>query len=138
MTRFLLRFRWAIVLAVLQTIVFLVVGLSEHRRTIRSKRKYEWFGCFPLAHSRVSNEERGWDLSTTYCGTQARIKFIFFSNLPVFVVWGEVAELTRNTDIDQVHLFYLMNGFGIPVFWFYIGSLIDRRRIRKGATVLNP
>jgi hypothetical protein len=77
-------------------------------------------------------------LTDVDCWPSLRIKFVILTNLPVFVVWGGAAELTVNTDLDQFRLFYLVHGFGIPAFWFYIGSLIDRRRLRQHIAVPKP
>jgi hypothetical protein len=140
MKSFLFCFRWAIVLAALQGIIFASIGISEHRRNLRYNHKntsIEYFGCLPLAHQRLSSEERLY-AAYGYCRWAAKFKFVVWTNLPVFVIWGAVEELTSNTNADQFRLFYVINGLGIPAFWFCIGSLIDRRRRRKRAAVLSP
>lgn len=143
MDSFLSCFRWAVGLAVLQGIIFASVGISEHRRYLRFNHmrddtRIEYFGCFPLPHQRRSSEEAQWELAYVDSFPAPSIKFIGLTNLPVFIVWGGFVALTRNTNVDQFWLFYVVNGFGIPVFWFCIGSLIDRRRRRHSPADLNP
>jgi hypothetical protein len=138
----LLQFRWAIVLAALQGTIFATVCISEHQRNLRYNHKrdsthIEYFGCFSLPRQRISNEER-WDLAYVDCFPAPSIKLVVLASFPVFIIWGGFAELTRNTNVDQLWLFYVINGFGIPVFWFCTGSLIDRRRLRKAAAFLDP
>jgi hypothetical protein len=132
-----LRVRWAIVLAVLQGAIFAAFGLIEHQQYLLH-RKYdkqpESFGCLTLPHERLSEEDRMFNAEGD-CWEHPSIYFVKVTNLPVFVVSVGVLGLTANTNVDQSKLFYIINGFGIPVFWFYIGSLIDRRRLRKAAAV---
>jgi hypothetical protein len=140
MNSFVLRYRWAIVLAALQGALFSSLAILEHQRNLWENHKevvthIEGFACFDLPRHRVPNEER-WDNSE--CRLTPKFKFLFLSNLPVFMVWGGIAALTRNTNLDQLWMFYVITGFGIPVFWFFIGSLIDRRRLKRAAAVLNP
>src|SRR5271170_7835553 len=142
MTAFLSRFRWAISLALLQTIIFASVGISEHRRSLRyghsgDGNRMEYFGCFPLRHQRLSIEVEQWDLRYVDCYPAPSVKFVGLTNLPVIIIWAGFAALTRNTNMDQVWLFYVIHGFGIPVLWFCIGSLIDRRRLRRATALLN-
>jgi hypothetical protein len=130
---FLVRFRWAIVLAALQGMLFAAFGLVEHRRSLpyaHRKPQIEYFGCLPLPHERLSSQERMY-LSIVDCWSSHGTKFVLLANLPVFLVWGGLSELTANTDIDQARSFYVIGGLGIPALWFYLGSLIDRRRLRK-------
>jgi hypothetical protein len=70
-------------------------------------------------------------LAIVNCWPPLSIEFVGLTNLPVFIIWGEVAELTANTNLDQFRLFYLVNGIGIPAFWFSIGLLLDRRRLKQ-------
>jgi hypothetical protein len=141
MNSLLSRFRWAIALAVLQGVIFSSVCISEHRRNLRYNHKrdsthIEYFGCFPLSHQRLSSEER-WDIVYD-CRPAPSIKFVVLANLPVFIIWEGFVGLTGNTNVDQLWSFYAINGLGIPVMWFCIGSLIDRRRLRHATAVLNP
>ena len=142
MNSFLSRFRWAIALAVLQGVIFCSLCISEHRRNLRDNHKrvithIEYFGCFQLSFQRIPTEER-WEFAYTECREAPSIKFVLLTNLPVVMVWGGFAGLTQNTNVDQVWLFYGVNGLGIPIFWFCIGSLIDRRCRRRATAVLNP
>lgn len=128
-TSFLLRYRWAMALAALQGTIFVTMGVMEHRRSLRydhSKPRIEYFSCLPLPHERLSSEERMY-LSIVDCWTSYGTKLMLLTNLPVFLIWGGVSQLTANTDVNQALSFYLICGTGIPIFWFYIGSLIDRR-----------
>ncbi len=141
MISFFFRFRWAIVLATLQGVFFVSMAVSEHRRNLRENHKevvthIEYFGCFQLPHQRIPSDEWWPDDPSFECWLAPRLKFLLFSNLPVFMVWNGIAALIRNTNLDQLRLFYLVNGLGIPAFWFFIGSLIDRRRHRKSAALL--
>jgi|HubBroStandDraft_4_1064222.scaffolds.fasta_scaffold44763_2 hypothetical protein len=143
MNSFLSRFRWAIALALLQGIIFASVGISEHRRSHRyghssDSTRMDYFGCIPLPHQRLSIELEQWDLRYVDCYPAASVRFVGLTNLPVFIIWFGLVGLTRNTNVDQYWLFYVINGFEIPVLWFCIGSLIDRRRRRHAAAVLNP
>src|ERR1700733_5812328 len=138
MNSFLTRYKWAIVLAALQGALFFSLAISEHRRNLRENHKevtthIEYFGCFELAHQRIPSEERSFDDAFGECRLAQNFKFLFLSNLPVFMVWGGIAALTRNTNFDQLWMFYVINGFGIPALWFFIGSLIDRRRLKQSA-----
>jgi hypothetical protein len=140
MNSFLLRYRWAIVLAALQGALFSSLAISEHRRNLRENHKevvthIEFFACFELPRQRIPSEDRSDD---SECRLAPKFKFLFLSNLPVFMVWGGIAALSRNTNFDQLWMFYVINGFGIPLFWFFIGSLIDRRRLKRVAAGLNP
>ena len=133
-TPFLSRFRWAIALATLQGTIFAGMGVMEHRRSLpiaHVKPRIEYFSCLPLPHERLSAEERMY-LSIVDCWSSYGTKFVLLTNLPVFLIWGGVSQLTANTDVNQALSFYLICGFGIPLFWFYIGSLIDRR-LRQAA-----
>lgn len=142
MNSVLLRFRWAIVLATLQGVFFASLAVSEHRRNLRENHKeavthIEFFGCFELPHQRIPSDERS-DDAFAECRLAPKFKFLFLSNLPVFMAWGGIAALTRNTNLNQLRMFYFINGFGIPVFWYFIGSVIDRRRLKRAAAVPNP
>jgi hypothetical protein len=98
------------------------MGVVEHRRSLpyaHSKPRIEYFSCLPLPHERLSSQERMY-LSIVDCWSSYGTKL-------VLLIWGGVSQLTANTDVNQALSFYLMCGFGIPIFWFYIGSLIDRR-----------
>ena len=131
-TSFLSRYRWAIALAALQGTIFVTMGVMEHRRSLRYAHgtpRIEYFSCLPLPHERLSSEDR-MNLSIVDCWSSYAAKFILLTNLPVFLIWGGVSQLTANTDVNQALSFYLICGFGIPLFWFYLGSLFDRR-LRK-------
>jgi hypothetical protein len=142
MNAFMSRFRWAVLLAVSQATIFASVGISEHRRHLRYSHRrdsaqIEYFGCFRLPHQRLPSEIR-WDLAYEDCFPAASVKFVGLMNLPVFMVWSGFAGLTRTINVDQFWLFYVVNGFGIPAFWFCVGSLFDRRRRRHATAVINP
>jgi hypothetical protein len=66
--------------------------------------------------------------------TPLRIKLVIVTNLPVFMIYSGVATLTANRQVDQVRLFYAILGAGIPLFWFCVGSLIDKRRFTERPT----
>jgi hypothetical protein len=126
----LMRHRWAIVLAVLQSVIFVAVGVSEHRRNLRYNReheRYEYFGCFRLPHQRLPPESE-WSLLD--CFPSIDVKVVVLSNFPVLVIWNLIRGLTENHVSDQFRVFYLVYGIGIPVLWFGVGSLIDRRRFK--------
>jgi hypothetical protein len=128
---------------VLQGIIFSSICISEHWRNLRYNQKrgsahIEYFGCFPLSRQRLSSEEKRWDFVYTDCFPAPSIKLVVLANLPVFIIWGGFVELTRNTNVDQLWLFYAINGLGIPVMWFCIGLLIDRRRLQHATAVLDP
>jgi hypothetical protein len=127
------RFRWAIVLASLQSVVFAAVAVSEHRRNLRYSLNHdsphlEYFGCLPLSHQGLSPEERTKLAPTLGCAPDPRVKLVTLLNFPVFLVWAGFAELSSGKNLDQFWLFNLFDGFGILLFWFFIGSLIGRRR----------
>lgn len=129
--------RWAVILPLFQLAIFIGVGLQEHRKylTIQRRRthsvsKWEWFGCTPLQRVRLSQEDRE-SLRDVDCWASLPVKVVEVSNLPVFVISLAVAELTSNREVDQVPLFYGINSIGIPLFWYFIGSLIDRRRRKR-------
>jgi hypothetical protein len=132
-TSFLLRFRWAVALAVLQGTIFAAIGESEHRHSMlyaQPPPRIEHFGCFDLSHGRLSDDFRKW-AATVDCWVPYKIDFIVLTNFPVFAIWRAAAALTQNSDMDQVRLFYSINGVGIPALWFWVGSLIDRRRVKR-------
>jgi hypothetical protein len=142
MKSFLSRFRWAVALALLQGIVFASVGISEHRRSLRyghsgDSARMDYFGCIPLPHQRLSIDVAQWDLRYVDCYPAPSVRFVGLTNLPVFIIWFGFVGLIRNTNVDQCWLFYVITGFGIPVLWFCIGSLIDRRRRRHATVVLD-
>jgi hypothetical protein len=133
MKSLLLRYRWAVLLAILQTSIFAAVGVSEHRRSLRynhTHAAFEYFGCFRLTHQIVPPEA---DWAMLECFPSGDVKFVVLSNFPVIVVWGVVASFTANLIADQFRVFYLVNGVGIPMLWFGIGFLFDRRRFRRDA-----
>jgi hypothetical protein len=136
MRAFVFRHRWAVTLAVLQFTIFAVVSLSEHHRKLPNVDG-EWFGCVYLSHTPSPLPET-WagTVDQAFCRPENRIKFVLLSNFPVILTWAALAEFTR-AHFDQVWLFYLFNGFSIPVLWFGIGALIDRA-INAKRRVANP
>lgn len=133
MKTFLFRFRWAIILAVLQGTIFAAVGLSQHRQYHRDRNHtgIENFGCFILPHHRLSSEERSF-LADVDCWPSNSTRVVVLTNFPVFMVWNEAAKLTADKTVDEFLLFYVMNGIGIPTFWFCMGLLIDWRCLKRG------
>jgi hypothetical protein len=143
MNSLLLRYRWAIGLAVAQGLIFAALCVSEHQRNLRYNHKgansgVEYFGCFSLHHRQITSQEEQetrWDAIVVDCFPPVSIKYVLLANLPIFVVWGGLASLTRHTNVDQVCLFYAIFGIGVPALWFAIGSRIDRKPLRSsGAT----
>jgi hypothetical protein len=132
MKSFLLRFRWAIVLAVLQGTAFGTAGLIEHQRSIAAIRNpsnhLESFGCLHLSPQPLP-KPLPWELAAVDCWSPLKVKLVVLTNFPLFVIWSGVAELT-DKHVDQVRLFYILLGVGIPLFWFWMGSLIDRRQLK--------
>jgi hypothetical protein len=116
------------------------VGLLEHEQNgylygRYPKNRIEGFGCWPLYRSPLPGQER-WDSISLDCHPGAHIKFVVLTNMPVFLVWAVIADLTANTSLNQVRLFYSINGIGIPLLWFGIGALIDFRRSRSKRRLL--
>ena len=137
MKAFVFRHRWAVTLAVLQCTIFAVVSLLEHHRKLPNVDG-EWFGCVYLSHTPTPLPET-WagTVDQAYCRPENRIKFVLLSNFPVILIWVALAEFTR-ARFDQVWLFYLFNGFAIPVLWFGIGALIDRAINTKRRVANHP
>jgi hypothetical protein len=92
---------------------------------------------FSLSHQRIPIEGR-WEFAYAECREAPSIKLVLLTNLPVIMVRAGFAGLTENKNVDQVWLFYGVNRLGIPAMWFCIGSLIDRRRLRRATAVLTP
>ena len=120
-------------LASLQGVILAAVAVSERRRNLRYSLNHdsphlEYFGCLPLSHQRLSPEERTNLALTLGCAPDPRAKLVTQLNFPVFLVGAGFVELSSNTNSDQFWLFYLFDGFGTLLFWFFIGSLISRRR----------
>jgi hypothetical protein len=141
MSSFLARFRWALVLAAVQGTIFATTALMEHARQTRfghpPKGGREYFGCFALPHAPMSEDER-WDTVIVDCWPPLHIKFVILTNLPVVIIWAVARDLTAHQPVNQFWLFYSINGIGIPLFWFWVGSLIDRRLLRHEAAIANP
>jgi len=129
------RVRWAVVLAVLQGSIFATVGLVEHRRHYeyvhsRPGNVEASFGCMSLPRTALSKEAREeaylWSLYGD-CWDPLYIKYVEVTNLPVFLAWAIIRVATESMQVDQFRLFYVFHGVGIPLFWYWMGALIDRR-----------
>jgi len=66
------------------------------------------------------------------CRPALHTRIVALTNFPVFLISVAAAVLlSRAVTVNQVLLFYGMNGVGIPLFWYWIGTRIDRRLRRE-------
>ena len=132
------RVRWAIALAVLQGVIFVTIGVVEHKRHVVQSHQpkgstIEYFGCTPLPSKALTREERELLFLGVDCWNPLHIKVVHLTNLPVMLIWAAAASLTYGREVNKVWLFYGINGVGIPLFWYWIGTRIDRRLRRVRA-----
>ena len=132
------RVRWAIVLPLLQGTIFVIIGVIGHRESVVYSRQGEastivYWGCTELRSKPRMQEERPGLVLVVDCRSSLVHQAVFLSNLPVFITSAAAADLTANRNVNQVWLFYGINGIGIPLFWYWIGTRIDRRLRRVRA-----
>ena len=136
------RVRWAIALAMLQGVIFVVSGISEHQKHAPQSPEAagESYGCIILWYSPSVEwyNEMALDQLGSICVTPGHIRVLQLLNLPVFVVSGVLLALSSNLHLNQVWLFYGFNGLGIPLFWYWIGRRIDRRLRRGPGNAASP
>ena len=134
MVAFLKQIRWAIVLPILQGTIFVTITMLGHRESIVQNRQGEvttrvYWVCLELyANPRVREEP---SKLVVDCYPSLLHGSVMLSNFPVLLSSAIVAELAFNREISQIWLFYGINGVGIPLFWYWIGTRIDRR-LRRG------
>ena len=139
MLSFFKRARWAILLPILQGTIFLISGVLEHRKVIDpyGDLGMTWYGCNQLYYRALPEEakQREFVAVTIYCRPAFYPRVVALTNFPVFAISGASSWfLSYYVVVNQALLFYGINGIGIPLFWFWIGTRIDRRLRRQEAT----
>jgi hypothetical protein len=141
---FLRRRRFTLLVVALQVSFFLYVGISEHRRTafeydLKKNPKLtvladlEGFGCFGLhrtPYAAERDEGNGWNMAEIDCWNPPLVSLVEVINLPVFVLTAfAVTELRPY--LSPLILFYTMMTIGIALYWYVIGTAIDRLLRRR-------
>jgi hypothetical protein len=134
-------------LATIQLGVFCAMAVSFHRVSMKlpTAPNREFFGCMNLQKHNPDPDckesavaygpckgELIWPMSE--CRDWLSTKIVILLNLPLFVLAGIAAQLDWRVGISQVWVFYSVNVLGIPVFWYLIGCVVERR-MRRAKTL---
>jgi hypothetical protein len=141
-----MRRRWQIVLPVVGLLLFGFINcasyLKEKHESKPGPRKYSWWWGIrldrrPLEIEPPKTSQEGWEPQYILIELGPLQKLVILTGFPAFLLSVPLIHALDSFGADQLIVFLTITALGLAVWYWFLGWLIDRRKMAEEPKPLN-